>query len=280
MPHETTQTTQQMNTKTFLATVIQAAALLFAARSAISQNLLTNGSFELPGVPDGRHLVLGPASTFITGWTTLRAGAEYFVPARYHNFGVAQDGEAALDLAYGAAGGGVTQSFPTIQGELYQVSLWAGVLYAPQDQGGGAATIQVTVGGATTNISFSTKSTFIDWSFHSFSFQATNALTTLSLTTTIPDIVVNALVDNVAVYSLSTNVVVTPQLSIELYPGVRFTGTVGQPYRIDYTTSLPTTNWMPLTYVTLPSSPYLFFDVSSPRSMNRFYRAVLVSAEQ
>jgi Protein of unknown function (DUF642) len=200
------------------------------------------------------------------------------VPRKYYNFGVAQDGEAALDLAYGTAGGGVAQSFATIQGELYQVSLWAGVLNAPGH--GGAATIQATVGGVTTNISVSTKSIFIDWSFHSFSFQATNALTTLSLTTTIPDIVVNALVDNVAVYSLSTNVVVTPQLSIELYPGVRFTGTVGQPYRIDYTTSLPTTNWMPLTYVTLPSSPYLFFDVSSPRSTNRFYRAVLVSGGQ
>ena len=267
-----------MNIKTFLAIVIHATALLFAARSAISQNLLTNGSFELPGVPDGQYLGLGPDSTFITGWRTLRAGAEYFVPRKYYNFGVAQDGEAVLDLAYGTAGGGVAQSFATIQGELYQVSLWAGVLSGIQH--GGAANIQVTVGGVTTKISVNTKSLFIDWSFHSFSFLATNALTTLTLTTTHSDIGTNALVDNVAVYALGTNVVVAPQLSIELYPGVRFTGTVGQPYRIDYTASLTTTNWIPLTYVTLPTSPYLFFDVSSPRSTNRFYRAVLVSGGQ
>jgi len=69
-----------------------------------------------------------------------------------------------------------------------------------------------------------------------------------------------------------------PQVSIDLYPGISLSGTIGHPYRIDYATSLAPTNWIALQFVTLPtSSRYLVFDANAPRTTNRFYRAVELS---
>ena len=49
---------------------------------------------------------------------------------------------------------------------------------------------------------------------------------------------------------------------------------IGGQYQIEYNTDLTTTNWIPLTTIMLPSSPYLYVDTNSPAVANRFYRAV------
>jgi len=53
-------------------------------------------------------------------------------------------------------------------------------------------------------------------------------------------------------------------------------GPVGQQYRVDYAdvVNVGTTNWLVLTNLTLPSSPYLVIDPSSAGQARRFYRAV------
>ena len=53
-------------------------------------------------------------------------------------------------------------------------------------------------------------------------------------------------------------------------------GPVGQQFRVDYTdvVTATTTNWLTLTNLTLPYSPYLVIDLASPGRTNRFYRAV------
>jgi hypothetical protein len=244
--------------------------------SALAQNLLTNGSFEVPGPPNGSYLAVGPDSTFIDGWKAVgSAGVEYLVPRYYENFGVAQDGVSAVDLSLGVAGG-LEQSFATVPGASYEVSLWVGTLRA-QDRDG-TAFVRAAAGDAATNIFVRTESIYADWGRYSLVFTATGAVMTLSLTTTNNDYNQFALVDNVAVFPLGTNL--TSELSVDLYPGITLIGNVGQAYRIDYTTRLPTTNWIPLTYITLPTSPYLFFDTFSSRSTNRFYRAVQISGGQ
>jgi uncharacterized repeat protein (TIGR03803 family) len=63
-------------------------------------------------------------------------------------------------------------------------------------------------------------------------------------------------------------------LQLNLYPGLTLQGTVGGRYQIEYNTDLTTTNWIPLTTIMLPSSPYLYVDTNSPAVANRFYRAV------
>lgn len=65
---------------------------------------------------------------------------------------------------------------------------------------------------------------------------------------------------------------------VKFYAGTTLVGTVGAQYRVDYADVVApgTTNWLVLTNLTLPSSPYLVIDPASPGKMNRFYRVVPV----
>ena len=59
------------------------------------------------------------------------------------------------------------------------------------------------------------------------------------------------------------------------YMGMVFQGTPGGQYRVEYRTQV-NTNWQTLTNLTLPSSPYLFLDLSAPANTSqRFYRFAL-----
>ena len=62
---------------------------------------------------------------------------------------------------------------------------------------------------------------------------------------------------------------------LKFYAGTILAGPVGQQFRVDYADIMNagTTNWLMLTNVTLPSSPYLVIDPSSPGQGKRFYRA-------
>ena len=63
-------------------------------------------------------------------------------------------------------------------------------------------------------------------------------------------------------------------LSLSTYAGLSIEGTVGGRYQIEYSTDLNPDSWATLTTIVLPKSPYLFFDVESPRDERRFYRAL------
>ena len=65
---------------------------------------------------------------------------------------------------------------------------------------------------------------------------------------------------------------------LKFYAGITLAGTVGQQFRVDYADGLNngTTNWLVLTNITLPYSPYLVIDPNSPGQTMRFYRAVLL----
>jgi concanavalin A-like lectin/glucanase superfamily protein len=67
-----------------------------------------------------------------------------------------------------------------------------------------------------------------------------------------------------------------PRISLELYAGLSIEGTVGAKYQITYLVDLGDPNWITLTNLVLPRSPYLFFDATSSRTQHRFYRAVQI----
>jgi hypothetical protein len=65
----------------------------------------------------------------------------------------------------------------------------------------------------------------------------------------------------------------TPLLSgIRLYAGLTIQGQVGSSYEIDYVNDLGNTNWQAQAVITLPTTPYIYFDTNSPYSARRFYR--------
>ena len=81
------------------------------------------------------------------------------------------------------------------------------------------------------------------------------------------------IVSNAAGNSVSTAAELS-LLSLNMYAGLTIVGQVGATYEIDYMNSLSNTNWNVLTNLVLPSSPYIYFDTSSPFSPSRFYRAL------
>lgn len=65
---------------------------------------------------------------------------------------------------------------------------------------------------------------------------------------------------------------------LKFYAGITLAGTVGQQFRVDYADVVTPgqTNWLVLTNLTLPASPFLVIDPNSPGQTQRFYRAVPV----
>ncbi len=66
------------------------------------------------------------------------------------------------------------------------------------------------------------------------------------------------------------------ELAVAMYAGVTINGTKGKTYSIQCVDDLSGAwfDWVALTNLTLPTSPFLFFDTSSPYSPTRFYRTV------
>lgn len=65
-------------------------------------------------------------------------------------------------------------------------------------------------------------------------------------------------------------------LGLHMYAGLTLAGEAGETYKIEFQTSLTNETWITLTNLNLPTSPYLFIDLSSPGASQRFYRATLV----
>ena len=65
-----------------------------------------------------------------------------------------------------------------------------------------------------------------------------------------------------------------PSADIHMYAGVTVAGTVGAPYQIQYKANIKSTNWLGLTDLVLPASPYLFIDTTSPAAPQRLYRVL------
>jgi hypothetical protein len=109
------------------------------------------------------------------------------------------------------------------------------------------------------------------WSFN----RATNDIQHLRIVMSGADV-------GAALDGIGSNFVPPPQqlatLSTNRYAGVPVTGEVGRPYRVDYTDGFEPTNWITLTNLFLPASPFLVIDPASTNLPKRFYRAVGTAA--
>jgi len=64
--------------------------------------------------------------------------------------------------------------------------------------------------------------------------------------------------------------------SINFYPVVEINGKIGSTYRVDYSTAVAPTTWIPLRTNTLATVPAYIIDSGSPGSNTRFYRSVFL----
>jgi len=261
-----------------------AAAFGLWSGAAFGQNLLINGSFELPG-PVATTFGYGyfpGGSTNIPGWTPLLNGVEYLDPSQSHDgvvriyLGVAQDGSYCVDLPpRNYTGGGIQQTFATQVGQPYEVSFFMGTLVYQGRVGTGSLTVSA---GDRTNLFAVTNLTgFVQWTGRSFVFTALSNLTTLTFTTTNNPMLHFCEIDNVSVVPvLASNAL---WLAIDRYPGIHIAGEAGRTYVVHYSEP-PSTNLQQMQYVTLPTPSNLVFDVSSPGRITRQYRAFELSGPQ
>jgi Protein of unknown function (DUF642) len=163
-------------TRSGLALAAAAVALAFAGTSGAQAAPFTNGSFE-DGVftPDGNDTdVLNTGSTTMTGWTVTGHDIAWIGPT--NPFGLSpSDGSKFLDLtSYSlGTGGGVAQSFDTINHGQYTVSFDLG--------GGNGVSIDAGVNGGHQTFSGATLSTLTSWDSQTFNFIASGTTTLLSL---------------------------------------------------------------------------------------------------
>lgn len=138
-----------------------------------------------------------------------------------------------------------------------------------------------TTGG---NATFSVTATGFGQLFYQWRFNGTNLAGATNATLTLANLAaVNAGAYTVLVSNfIGTNTSAVANLDyfgdLKLYAGTIVAGTIGRQFRVDYAdvVNVGTTNWQVLTNITLPSSPYVVIDYSSPGQTKRFYRAVAV----
>ncbi|MEK6536664.1 MAG: hypothetical protein AABZ63_04190, partial [Actinomycetota bacterium] len=64
--------------------------------------------------------------------------------------------------------------------------------------------------------------------------------------------------------------------NLKFYAGTTLEGPIGRQFRVEYADVMTagTTNWLTLTNITLPASPFLVVDTTSPGKTQRYYRAL------
>lgn len=238
---------------------------------AKAQNVLFNGGFESPGLPDRQNmLLLTNGSTYITGWSIIDDGVGQ--PPFYGN---TQLNDAVLNGAYGLVlnqASGIRTVFRTEVGAFYELSLWL----RPDDCRScvSPAPLRVTISGNSASRPVITQLTLpliAGWTYQTVQFYATHTVNTLELynPSSTPDSK-RYTIDDVAIRKVDGAV-----LGASLRPVVSVEGDIGARYQIQGATNLNAPTWNILTNLILSNSPTLFLDTSAT-APHRIYRAIRV----
>jgi len=114
------------------------------------------------------------------------------------------------------------------------------------------------------------------WQLNGTNISGATGATLLISNATFADAGLYTVVVSNGVGSVTSSNAVLTVLGLQLYAVVTLGGPVGSTYSIQYVTDITDTNWITLTNVTLPVSPYFHIDFGSPGAVRRFYRAILL----
>jgi len=164
---------------------VATAMLLTLADAPADGNLIGNGSFETPSVPNGGYINYAAGSTAITGWTVVGVDSSV-INRTFTQAGItfqAQDGNQWLDLAgvtSNSAASGVTTTVATSIGAAYEVSFHVG-----SATGGGLffpATVDLSIDGGPRVGYFNPTgpTNMLNWKLFTVPFTATSTMTRLT----------------------------------------------------------------------------------------------------
>ena len=160
-------------------------ALTLTAPLPAAANLIQNGSFEDPLVPNAGFTNFLAGSTAITGWKVVGIDTA-IVDGDFTQSGiafVAQDGNQWADLAGVTSNStlsGLTQTVTTIVGELYELSFYVGSATDGRFFFPTAVDLSIDGGGRTRFANPNAPTSALDWMRFSLQFTATSAATSLT----------------------------------------------------------------------------------------------------
>lgn len=248
-----------MNTKkTTLLAVIAAFGL-----HADAQNLIQNGSFESPVIASNTVAIAIP-----TSWQGNASARIINGNYAFPDLQGPQEGQQFASVGNDGVQAIISQDFTIEDSGTYMLTWFESAGNAPGFTSPYSVTVLVGASVVTNmNRVVSANATWISCSLQLTLTPGTYTLKFSSLQPTPGGL--STQLDNVAI-------VQQPELNVNLYAGITITGQTNATYQIQYSNNLGNpTNWMTLTNLTLPSSPYLFFDASSAGQPQRFYRALL-----
>jgi hypothetical protein len=171
--------------RNFLGTA--ALALFLCGTGQAKADLIVNGSFETPIVPNGSFSNFSQGSSALTGWTVFgAAGGVSIVSGTFVQNGVtfnAEDGTQWLDLTGDGTNSneGVSQAVTTTVGHLYELSYWVGNTTGGSIFGT-TSTVLVSLNGVPTLTSTNSNadSTGLNWEQFTYTFVAGASTITLA----------------------------------------------------------------------------------------------------
>jgi len=150
---------------------------------------------------------LNVGNTDITGWTIIKGEIDYMTYSAYT--WQAAEGERCLDLCGNPGSGGVSQTFPTEIGSIYEVQFHMSANpmtgYSGDDQLN--KTLRAQAAGQFEDFSYdraAEQNSFADmkWKLRTFTFVADSNSTTLEIFSTMDMVKIGPLIDNVSVVSM------------------------------------------------------------------------------
>lgn len=188
-----------------------AVALTLTAPLPAAANLIQNGSFEDPLVPNAFYTNFAAGSTGITGWKVVGVDTS-IIDGDFTQNGItfqAQDGNQWADLAgvnSNSTLSGLTQTVTTIVGELYELSFYVGSATDGRFFFPTAVDVSIDGGGRTKFSNPNAPTNALDWMRFSLQFTATSAATSLTFFNGAAANNFNSAFDNVSLVQVSESV--------------------------------------------------------------------------
>jgi len=251
--------------------VLTGGLLLAFLLAANAQNLLTNGSFEVPALSPGTfntYLTLSPGGTNLPGWSVGGSVRAYLVlPAS--NRLAASDGQQYVDLHRSIT---LSQAFSTIPGETYEVSFTVGRFQStrPLD----VAVLVLNDGETVLTNVLAAPPQNTGWSERiRFQFVATTSISSLQFTNALADGDIDLELDDVVVEPT------TPHLSIA-YIGtstitISWKSQSNQMYQLQYRAEFNSGDWTELG-APLPGTGSHISALQPTSESQQFYRLLIL----
>ncbi len=159
--------------------------LVVTGSSVVNADLIFNGSFEFPAVPNGSFTNFGAGSTAITGWTVVGVDSS-IVSATFMQGGVTFQAQAGIQWAdmagvtSNSSSSGLRQLVTTVPGQEYLLEFYVGSATASPFFFPATVDLSIDGGARVSYFNPTGPANTLDWKHFSVPFTAVGVMTSLT----------------------------------------------------------------------------------------------------